>query len=223
MTSTKTASLEPKGLGELLVVPTVGTSVEVSKQTQAAKKRSWKESIESFDVQKLVEFQDTMSRYIDKIVSLQDLASTESFDGALAQDLMEEALDNVEIMGFLTARKEMYREAVFQALNVKLEEEGCDDPEHTNGSIEVPQLGKRFAREGCGYKDPSLDLEKLADLIGKDLVDEMYEEKTVVTKTFSEEKFLEVVAKNPEVLEAARECTIRGAAKPARFAIRDMK
>lgn len=212
-----------KGQGEVEILP----AVKEAKSTVASRKESWKEAVEEFDVDKLLEIQEEMDQFIDKMKVIKDSMSLDKIDltEAEAKDLMTEYLSGKNIAEFLEARKSMVRKLVFQVIDERLREEGIEDPENQNGSIEVPELGTRFSREGAGYRDPSIDGAKLREILGDDyqnvvvkkIIPERVEEKV------SEELLTKYLSENPEVLSELQEAVVPGLPKTPKLMIRKMK
>lgn len=87
----------------------------------------------------------------------------------------------------------------------------------------MPELGKVFKREGCGYKPAQIDQKALKALLGDD-ADKVFVEEVIPAKTVTkldEEALGKLIMDKPEVLEKVRQALIPGELKSPRFVIRD--
>jgi hypothetical protein len=132
---------------------------------------------------------------------------------------MTQALVRRDIAEFMDVVNAAIKETAFLHLDTEFAAQGEEDPSSINGSIDVPSMGKRFAREGAGYNDPTVDEAALAAALG-DRIGEVYEEKVV--RTLSMDKLMDLVEKDPSVMEAVRDSLIPGTPKTARLVIRDL-
>lgn len=204
----------------------VETPEESKKTTIDSRKSEWKEAVESLDVDRLLEVQQEMDSFIDKVRVLSKKDSDEiELSKAEAKDLMTEHLSNKHITEFLEARQAMVKEMVFQVIDERLRKEGVENPSVVNGEIQVPELGKVFRKEGAGLKPPSLDMAKLRELLG-DRVEEVTVRKTIpehVVEEVDEDLLVELAQKDESIMEAIQEAAVPGKPKSARFVVRDLK
>lgn len=133
---------------------------------------------------------------------------------------MRQYLDIKMAKELADASYDVVKELVFQTMNVAFAEAGEEFPEHVNGYIDVPDLGKRFCREGAGRKDASLDDVKLAEIIGDELFAAITTEKVVVTRVVDEDKLAAAVAANPALMEQVRAAVKTGDWKSPRLMVR---
>ncbi len=94
--------------------------------------------------------------------------------------------------------------------------EGVPDPENVNGDLEVPALGKRFARQGAGYGDPKVDEKGLRAKIGNEkweAVCELVEVPATTKKVFSLKKFMDLARADVALLDSLTECLVPGSMK----------
>ena len=146
-----------------------------------------------------------------------------SADGMSEDDAiiaMRQALDIKLVKEMADASYDAVKEMVFHTMNLAFADE--EFPEHTNGVLDVPELGKRFCREGAGRKEASLDEAKLAELIGDEAFESITTEKVVVARVVDEEKLAALVADNPALLEAVRAAVKPGDWKSPRLWVRDI-
>jgi hypothetical protein len=124
---------------------------------------------------------------------------------------------------FIKAAYEFGKELVFRTMDIAFAEE--EFPEHTNGYIDVPELGKRFCREMAGRQDSSLDEDKLRDLVGEDVWAQITREEVIpatVVRKLDEQSLIAAAAANPALLELVRESVRLGSWKSPRLMIRDI-
>ena len=212
--------------------PAPAQSGEVDRTTVATRKLQMRQVLEGYDVEKLLTLQNTMSAFVDLITdsSLIKEDADIVLDGKRAQELMERFLEQREINEFMATVKDLIRETVFTHLDAVLAAGGAKDPVNTNGSIEVPELGKKFCREGAGYGDPDLDEGRLRELLG-DRWDDVCDDIDIPTqiipahqeKVLSVEKAMKLGRKDPAVMEILRACVTPGNPKTPRLFVRNLK
>lgn len=207
------------------VVPSGDTS------TVASRKLQLRQALESYDVERLLALQNTMTSFIDLITQstlIQEDADP-VLDGKRSAELMSRYLDQREIDELMATVKDLIRSAVFSHLDTVLAAGGAADPANTNGTLEVPELGKKFCREGAGYRDPSLDEDRLRELLGDRwaaVCDDVDIPEQIIpahqAQVFSVEKALKLGRVDPTVMEVLRECVIPGAPKTPRLMVRNI-
>lgn len=188
----------------------------------------WKSALEKMDEDKLLDMQEKMSDYVD-LVSKQDMDFGEfpkELNSTQRVQMMRCVLMTKDIKEFLDVYHNWVRSAVFSVVTEMNEKKGVKDPEHATGSIEVPELGKRFAKNGGGRKDPSLDEEKLKTLLGSQWVDacevEFVPAQVIPEHTelrFSIEKVMKLAENDLTILEKIKECLTPGDWKSNSFAV----
>lgn len=207
--------------------------VASSRSTVAARKAKLLQALETYDVERLLELQKTMSDFVDLVTQnpLTEIASgaDKILDSSRAEVLMRRFLDQREIDELVSVVKDLIRTTVFSHFDALGKAAGLEDPENHNGVLEVPEVGKKFCREGTGYKDPEIDSIKLQELLGERwstvCTAELVPEQVIpehVEYTLSVEKALEMGRKDPEVMEILRDCLTPGAPKPARLVVKDL-
>lgn len=206
-------------------------AVKVPKTTVAQRKQRLREAIDSFDVAKLAELQAKSSALIDAITSnIEVLQGKGILDSEEAFALMEQLLGERDITELLEVSREMIKRRVFDSLTEEFATKGVEDPENQNGSIPVPELGKRFARENCGLKDAVLDEEKLKKLLGDRRWRKVCDVEVVPAQVIPEhteytlniENLMKLAAREPAVLESIRESLEVSGWKTPRFVPRDL-
>lgn len=202
-----------------------------SRSTVAARKAKLRQALDSYDVDRLLELQATMTAFVDLVTETPFTAEGELvLDGDRAATLMKRYLDQREINELVTVVKDLIREAVFAHFDAMGRAEGLEDPENHNGTLEVPEWGKKFCREGTGYQDPKFNEVRLEQLLGEQrwaqiCTEEVIPEQVIpehVERNLSVEKALEMGRRDPEVMEILRDCLTPGAPKPPKLMVRDL-
>jgi hypothetical protein len=135
------------------------------------------------------------------------LVAKQVVDGKLVKELVDATYDAAKA-------------AIFRTMDVVAEEAGEAFPEHTNVEIDVPEIGKRLVREGCGRKEASLDEERLRDLVGEAVWQEITSEHVV--RAVDEQKLSRAILADPGLLEQVRTATEAGGWKSPRLSVRDI-
>lgn len=193
------------------------------KANLAARKKALQLAVKNSDRKVLAQLRKAMRTYVSNMAEIV-MDTPRELTVEEARDLMAEDQKLREIDDFLKARRDTHKELVFTAIDEQLRARGIDDPENQNGEIVVPELGKKFKREGAGFKDATLDLKALEALLGED-AKKVFKERIVpatVVKDVDEEALGKLILEDPKVLEKVRSVLIPGGLKPARFVVRDM-
>lgn len=214
-----------------VVAPAAKVVASDDVSTVASRKLQLRQALESYDVDRLLALQQTMTSFVDLVTTsrLMQEDAEPVLDAVQAKDLMARYLDQREINELMATVKDLIRSTVFSHLDATLRAEGVDDPANTNGTLEVPELGKRFCREGAGYKDPSLDEQRLRELLGDrwaDVCDNIDVPEQVIPahqeQVFSVSKALKLGRTDPAVMEVLRDCVIPGAPKTPKLMVRNI-
>lgn len=191
-----------------------------ARTTVADRKGELRAALASFDVDRLLALQQTMTRLVDVMTRNELSGGVMTADETVA--LMGEYLDERDIEELLTVRKEMIKAAVFDHLD---ETDGPD----VNANIAVPALGKKFCREGTGNVTPIVDEHRLQSLLGPrwiEACDEQIEPAQYIPERIeyrlSIEKVLDMARKDPGIMEMLRGCLVPGKPKAPRLAVRDL-
>lgn len=126
---------------------------------------------------------------------------------------------------FIKAAYELGKELVFRSMDKAFTEAGEEFPEHTNGVLDVPELGKRFCREGAGRKDSSLDEDALRERVGEEVWAQITREEVIPATTvrkIDEAALIAAAADNPSLLEDVRAAVKVGDWKSPRLMIRNI-
>lgn len=216
-------------LQALIDTPRTDAAKKKDRTTVAQRKEKLRQSLEAYDVDRLLELQETMSSFIDLISKPLATNGQRVMDGTQANEMMKRFLDQREIDELTTVVRDLVREAVFGHIDALLESEGIEDPEAHNGVLEVPEFGKKFSREGAGYGTPDFDLPRLRGLLGErwaEIVDVQDVPEQIIPahteEVFSLDKALKLSQRDTAVMEILRDCLIPGALKTARLWVRDL-
>jgi hypothetical protein len=165
----------------------------------------------------------------DKIVPLgQELAadSDEIIAGGLNEEQVVTAMNLFLSVKLATegadAMKDMVRNMVFRSMDLAAAEEGEEFPEHTNMVMDVPEIGKRFCREGAGRKDAEFDMDKLRAAVGDEVFFAITAEKVEVTRVVDDQALSVAILANPQLMEQMRDAVKPGDWKSARLMVRDI-
>lgn len=189
-----------------------------------ARVERFKDAVARLDRKGLAEANKTFKGYLKQVRANASLAvdGPRQLTTTEAKSLMEEALSLQQARDVLTARWETIKEHVFGHMDEQFAEEGEAYPEHVNGSLDVEDLGYRFAREGAGRKEPSLQESVLRKLVGEEVWANIVDRKTIVVEEVNVGKLMAQAAKNPALLEDLRKSLKVGEWKSPRLNVRDL-
>ena len=196
-----------------------------TRSTVASRKAAYQQMLDVCDIDGLAEIEKMAAGLLGRILSNSLDTETGVLSREQAADQMQEALDIQKLSEVFDVRHKQRKAAVFKDITTRLAAEGVADPENTNGHLDVPELGKRFSRENCGYGDPTVDEGRLRVLLGEDLWAEVCDEVEIpahVELTFSVEKALDLANRDPEAYAKLTECILPGAVKNPRLVLRDI-
>jgi hypothetical protein len=132
----------------------------------------------------------------------------------------KQVVDGKAVKELVDATYDAAKAAIFRTMDVVAEAAGEAFPEHTNVEIEVPELGKKLVREGCGRKEASLDEERLRELVGETVWSAITSEHVV--RAVDEAKLSKAILADPALLEQVRTATEAGGWKSPRLSVRDI-
>ena len=213
---------------ESLLTEVVEKSTTEKRPSKEQRVSYWLESASKEDLAQLVVL---MSQYVENMVKPQgDSLKTEDEVRALG----EEYVSWQKISDFLDSRNKTFRSLVFKTLDENSEKLNSSTPPHqTKGKIEVETSeGKlSFNREGGDRKKPTVDVERLKEIVGEarfsKLVDKIKVRRQIIPahteEKFSEEKFVEAVYNGEITLEEAEQVLIPGEWQTPRFTVRRVK
>lgn len=200
---------------KLLVSRREAEAVSVERTTVAQRKQRHLNAIQNNDEDRLLELDRKFVTALDRIHENEIILEPgRMLSQAEAIGLMQEWIDQRDMAEFLAARLQMIKEAVSAHITAEKELEGVEDPEHQNGSISVPEMGQRFAKERCGRKNSEVNTERLQELLGDDEWEEVCDvvevPRQVIPKhkeyVFSPEKMMKLAQKDPKALSKLLEC-----------------
>lgn len=201
------------------------------KTTISQRKQSYRNALETLDETTLLAMQESMSDFVDLIHALDLDPSTIQLPAEKAVALMKIMLEYEKISEFTLTFHEMVREIVFKVITEQNAEKGEEFPEHVNGDIKVPELGKRFTKEGTGRKAPIVDQVGLSKLLGEEIWNEVCDEELVeahwvperVERRLNIEKLMKRAYQDPQLMPKIEQCVVPGDWKSPSFWIRDLK
>ena len=165
----------------------------------------------------------------DKSLALGQVLATASdsimergFSPEEAEQAMQAYLSLKLVVETRSSIQDLVKSLVYRTMDLAAVEQGEEFPEHTNMSIDIEGLGKRFVREGCGRKEATVDLDTLAELVGPEVFASITRDKVVVTREIDETALTLAVLDNPELLEQFRAAVVPGDWKTSRLMVRDI-
>jgi hypothetical protein len=204
---------------------------ESSASTVAARKAEYKRMLDEYakgegGMDALIAMGERLGQLVNKITAL-DLST---HDGALSAEqaaaLMDIRLGAKEATELLDVyNKGVLKVAVFAHMDAQLAVEGVKDPQNHNATLDVPEFGRKFSREGAGYTDPTLDEGRLRMRVGEEVWQEICEAEEVpahVEYTFSLKKLFDRAEQDPVLYNTIGECMTFGEPKAPRLNDRKM-
>lgn len=200
----------------------------IQRNNLEARKKKLAKAVRDSDPEVLERMAEIMATYVDDVARIfpdepRQLTKSE------AHVLMAEALQNKDITEFVAMRKDAIRELVFMSIDETNRAKGLDPTEH-GGKIPVPTLGKVFCKEGVNPGKPTVDNDKLREMLGADadkvFVTTVIPEQVIPEQRITEldeEALLRLAATRPEVMVMLKEALVPGTPTPGRFVIRDLK
>ena len=202
---------------------------QVTRSTVASRQAEYSRMLEEADLDQMADIEEMMSGLMKRIL-WNDLSLSTTPDGRVtavmstekAVEVMDEHLDCRKVTEVLKAREKLRRAAIFEDMNERLGAEGVEDPANTNATLEVPERGMKFCREGCGHHDPSLDEGRLRVLLGEEIWTQVCEEVTVsYTETrLNLAKLYDLALDDVTILTRIQDCAVPGAPKTPRLTVR---
>lgn len=207
------------------------------KTTIAQRQAEIEEALAVLDDEKLIELQETLSNYVDQLakaeVAFDDIGTHLTETQKIY--LMNRHLDTKRIKELTEVVNKGLKRIIGNAVTAQVAAANPDEPhpENVSGSIEVPELNKRFCKEGAGYKEPVIKIESdldgpgLRELLGDewDSVQEVVHHPAI--PAWSETKLSEVLlmakaAQDPTVLQKIKAAFVSGGEKSWSYTVRDL-
>ncbi len=215
-------------IGSLQDLIDAAAEAQYLSQTGVARKAQIARALDpdNLDLDELIALQEKLEGVVDRILAnrIDPLEEGELSPDELYR-FMVEALEQQDVKRLLEIRYKMLRTRVFAHITAVHEANGVDDPEHTPGEARVPQLRKRFCREG-GKAKATLDHQRLAEALGPERAAKVIRTEVIPEHTESyldEDALLDLVREDYTVMEMIRDCVISAGYGVARFCIRDLE
>jgi hypothetical protein len=190
--------------------------------TTAQRKAALQAALDTVDLERLIDLQDKMARAVDQILANRWDEATELCTDEQLKALMVEHLDQTDITDLLKLRYEARRAHIFAHLTALNVVNGVDDPLHAPAEVAVPELGKKFVRQG-GRPKVTLNEAKFTELIGPERAAAIFKTRTVTETYRDDDAIMALVAQDPSVMELLRECIVAGGHTPSSFHVRNLK
>lgn len=224
---------ENKNLQEVisaLAEPEMAEATRKRISSRQSKIQSWFGKQNDLPAEKVRDLRVRMMNFVDELFAKVHLDEARELTADEAKALMQEFLDAEDFKLVFDARRKATKTMVFNSLTAAKIREGVSEPDNHNGYVEVPELKKKFCREGTGRHAPELDEDLLEKALGKrnwaKVIDtESIPEQIIPAHTvayLSDDKLMALARKNPEILEKIRESLVVGEIKTPRFVVRDL-
>ena len=210
---------------EALVKAEDSKAVVATKSSRESRTARWKAALAKMDRKDIAVVNKTFQSFVRKLKSASPILSVDEptrIAEAEANELMGIWEDMVRIEDTAKATREQIKARVSGAMTAEFAEDGDEYPEQINASIDAPEYGKRFARQGCGRKDPELDEKKLAKLLGEDLWKRVSTEEVVVKRNVDISLLMAAAQNDPAILEKLRASLKVGEWKSPSFAVHNI-
>ncbi|ACH62149.1 hypothetical protein MYRNA_180 [Mycobacterium phage Myrna] len=210
---------------EAIVKAEDSKAVAATRSSRESRTARWKAALAKMDRKDIAVVNKSFQTFIRKLKDASPILSVEEptrIALAEANQLMGIWEEMVRIEDTAKATREQIKARVSGAMTAEFAEEGEEYPEQINASIDAPEYGKRFARQGCGRKDPELDEKKLAKLLGEKLWKQVSTEEVVVKRNVDIEALMAAAQKDPEILEKLRASLKVGEWKSPSFAVHNI-
>lgn len=172
--------------------------------TGVARRAEHRKALENFDIDHLLGMQDELADLVNHMSACTFITEDHETLSENRLELVMTALDSVKnAQDFMKSWYELARLALFTHITNTLAANGVEDPEWATGEAPVPALGRKFTREG-GKAKLTLDHTKLAEGLGEQHWNNVHTTKLIPARTetvVDEDKLVELVANNPELLE----------------------
>jgi len=184
--------------------------------TGKARSEEIQKAISALDGKKLMEIQDRLSTIVGQI--LENHIDTDNLQPCTDEQLhhlMVELLDQKDLKRLIDVRYSMIRLQIFHHITEMHRAKGVPDPEWAPGEVFVPEVGKKFTREGGRIKG-QLDQEALAEALGPERWKQVTTDRHIpavpahTVTELDEQKFLALVKSDPSVMELFGGCVRPG-------------
>lgn len=183
------------------------------------RKQALADAISETDIDKLLDLNEKLGQVINQITANDLSEYGDVLTPEQAHALMTEHLDQEEIRELLDIRKKMRKAAIFRHITA------CVNDEFGDGEVPVPELKKKFVRQG-GKVKYVVDERVLSDKLGPDRVRRVYKTTFVpasVKFDLDHDALAVLAQEDPEVMEIIRECVVPGGRTPLSLFVRAHK
>lgn len=199
---------------------------KVTRTTVALRKDQLARALAGQDDEKLEKVDAAASGLVEEFIANETIITgTGTLTPDEAKALMQEFLHAREVDEAIDARSKGRKIRVFDHMDAVLASSGVTDPQNHNATLEVPELGFKFCREGAGYKDPGLDVDLLQAVLGDEVWASICDEVEVpahVEHTLNETKLLDLAHADDNVMLKLAECLTPGAEKTPKLVPREL-
>lgn len=171
---------------------------------------------------KVADAGDVMLSRGQRLAAATDSIMENGLDEEQAAQAMQAYVSGKLVVETQGAIQDLVKSLVYRSMDLSMEEQGEEFPEQTNAILDVPELGKRFVREGAGRKPATFDIDALRAAVGDEVFEKITAEKVVVTRVVDEAALTAAVLENPALLETVRDAVVPGDWKPTRLMVRDI-
>ena len=199
--------------------------------TQDQRQAEYLAAIKDVDLDKFMELQEQLAELVEMVLSNPiDLDNLDKLTLDQAKGLMEEFLAQKQAKAFFDLRYNMLRAAVFEHITRVNAERKVAHPDRAPGEIPVPELGKKFTREG-GKMKAAFDRAKMAEVLTPEQFATVYrtvhvEEQVIEAhdeEIFDEDALKDLVHANFGILEKLRGAVIPQGFTPSSLHVRPLK
>jgi hypothetical protein len=208
-----------------LVESDADTAIKERISSRESKIQSWYGKQDDLPAEKVKDLRKRMMNFVDDLFAKVHLDEARELTSDEAKALMQEFLDSRDFEIVFEARRKATKQMVFNSLTAENIRNNVPEPDNHNGYIEVPEVGKKFCREGTGRTTPFLRVWSLEEILGKEDYNKVMDKVKVPAHTdlvFNEEKLMALCQERPELLEKVRRAIDIGVVKNPRFVIRDI-
>jgi hypothetical protein len=198
--------------------------------TIAERKAELEKALDELDDDQLIQLQEILTDYVDALSK--DIVPFNAPGDSLTPQqltyLMHRHVDTKKIKELIEVVEGGLKRIIFEAITAKVAREHPEEPfpEYVSDSIDVPELGKRFCKEGAGRKTPIIDLEKLRAELGEEVWAEVTEEEYIPARTerrLSDFKLMAKATLDPAVLAKIEACLVPTGWKAGSYTVRPIK
>lgn len=199
----------------------------IERSNSEGRKGAWRTALAKKDRATLREAYDRLRGYVAKARSNAPIITQEPsvLTQSEARSLMEQFVDLRKIETMVKADREAIKERVIASMTESLAEQGEEFPEYVNASVDVPELGMKFCREGTGRKDPEINIIALRAALGEDLFNQVTTKQVKTTYSVDIDRLMQQAADpaSPIGLEHIRKSLSVGDWKSPSFTARELK